>query len=852
MDVGLGRVAPFEDWSLGPWVLRMPSGPLLRDGEPVALSSRAIDLLVTLVRHRGEVVSSDVLLAQAWSGRVVDEGNLYVQMSSLRKLLGREAIRSVYGRGYQLTMAADPMAVREPAVTPAPLATSDLPAPEPDATALFGRHDDLQALQRHLRRSRLVTVVGPAGVGKTRLALAASAGALAVVELANLADAAPVAEALARALNVELPGQRAVCEELADALHGQSGLLVLDNCEHRVPEVADLVNRLLSRTRGLRVLATSQVPLALRDEQVFRLQPLALPDLASDLAQASGNPAVALFCARVTAIDHQFALTAAQVTDVVALCRKLDGLPLAIELAAARVPVLGLTGLRERLGERLRLLRGGSRATDVRHQTLQAAIGWSHALLTADEQRVFRRLGVFAGGFTVPLAQDVLVDPQEPGNDPMAVLDAVDGLLSKSLLVPVQTARAPRLRLLDSTRAFALDRLHADGQADALHERLVRALVRLFEPTDTLHLAYSTPARVEACEADVDNLRLALDWLALQPALGDLQVELAGACAWFWPRAGLRNEGLRRCREALERVGPDTPPALEARLLWGLTAALQHRADAADCAAAERAAVLFGQSNDRQGHFLALNVLVTLRVVRGEQAAAEAALRAMEAAYDAAWPSWSMGPRTWAIGLCRANGGDVASCLVLTRDAYQMAVQARYAPGMATTKCAEAQCLSALGQVEGAVVAARQGLVDCSGVRSPVMRGRLLGDLVGYLAELGQVDEALSLARQAVDLRVRDGSLWLMLDQLALLGARRGLVLEAASTLGCAEAHNRWRNGYRELYLQRAHRLATQAVTEALDAATLRSVMRNGALMSEVDAAWQVLGAVAEPSRARA
>ena len=847
MSLDLAPGKQLESWLLGHWVLRMPSGPLLRDGEPVPLGSRAIDLLALLVQNQGEVVSTEALLAHAWAGRVVEEGNLYLHISTLRKLLGRDSIRSVYGRGYQLMLDAAPLTVGGASRVPAAATAATTATVYPDAPELFGRVDDQAALLKVMGRHRLVTVAGPGGVGKTRLvqAAAAATGTRAVVELAGLADATPLADAVAQALDIQLPGQRAAVAELADALQEPSALLVLDNCEHRVTEVAALVEGLLQRTRGLRVVATSQLPLSVRGEQVFRLQPLPLPDDGASLDDARGNPAVALFCARVTAMDHRFALSAETLPDVVALCRQLDGLPLALELAAARVPLLGLAGLRERLCERLRLLRGGTRTADARHQTLQAAIVWSHALLDDDEKQVFCQLGVFAGGFTLPLAQQVLIDTLNPGEtaDPLAMLDTVDALLTKSLLVPVHTTTAPRHRLLDSTRAFALERLREAGHADRLYERLARALVRQFEPVDTLHLAYSTPTRVESCVGDVDNLRAALDWLALQPGLADLHVALAGACSWFWPRAGLRNEGLRRCRDALVRLSDQTPPALEARLLWGLTAALHHRGDAEDCAAAERAAGLYRQVGDRAGEFLALNVLVTLRVVRGEQAAAEVAMQAMDAAFSPGWPHWSWGPRLWATGLCLANGGDVESCLVITQSAYDRAVKVGYAPALVTTKRSEAQCLSALGRAAEAAVSARMGLAWCSPGRSQHQRGAILGDLSAYLAELGQTDEALQLAREAVGLRSRDGTLWLQLDQLALLACRCGRPVEAAVLLGRAEEQNRWRKGWRELYLQRPHRLATQAVAETLEPAVLREAMARGVAMTDWEAAWQLVAA---------
>jgi predicted ATPase len=333
------------------------------------------------------------------------------------------------------------------------------------------------------------------------------------VELAGLTEPAYVVGAIAGTIGVTT-GSADPLRALVKALTPFEMLIALDNAEHLVDALAGVAQALVEGTQGVRVLVTSQVPLKVGAERVYRLGALSVPQAQVTSSEALAHGAVALFVERVHAIDQRFALEERNVEALVDVCRQLDGLPLAIELAAARVPVLGLQGVRERLGERLRLLNSGVRTAPPRHQTLRAALEWSYSLLGGDEQVVFQRLGVFAGGFSLAMAEQVVGDHRL---DPWAVIDALGALVDRSL-VAVDGADPPRYRLLESARALAQERLAIAGEHEELRRRHAQAVRGLFTRVQDDALRYGTMgvdlARA-VLVADIDNAREAFGW-ALQ------------------------------------------------------------------------------------------------------------------------------------------------------------------------------------------------------------------------------------------------------------------------------------------------------------------------------------------------
>ncbi len=513
----------------GAFELDAQAGCLQRDGLPVPLRARPMALLQAFLARPGELLTKDALLASAWPGLVVEENNLQVQVSVLRKLLGSTAIATVPGRGYRFGLPVERAAGPLPGVAP---------AAGPDA--LIGRDEDLAQLQSLLAKARLVSVVGAGGVGKTCLARAAAragmSGRVLWIDLAEIGDAALLPAFVLDRVQAGRPDAAAApagVAALAAALGREPTRLVLDNAEHLLAGVAGLVDALLAAVPALQVLVTSQVPLRLTAERVLRLAPLAVPasgDQAGEVDEADEAGAVALFVQRVQCQDARFRLDASTRPLVVEVCRRLDGLPLALELAAARVPAFGLRKLAELLDERFRLLNTGPRGAPPRHKTLQAVYDWTYALLDDDERRVFRRLGVLGA----PRALDDLVQllrlPDDPQLDAWRCVDALAALVERSLL-QMDDADPPRYTVLESARAYAMGLLRAEGEhavlahasewVESAGDRAAQAaggtqaLVEFGAALDLLRLLPPSPAR------DARELRLCLKLgPAIQATLG--------------------------------------------------------------------------------------------------------------------------------------------------------------------------------------------------------------------------------------------------------------------------------------------------------------------------------------------
>lgn len=443
---GIARIdAPTRPLRFGPggrFELRPAEYRLLVDGQAAALGGRALDLLITLAARPHQVLTKSELLDSVWPGLVVEENNLRVQVNTLRRVLGEDAIATVPGRGYRLSVVLH----SEP----------EAPAPAHSAAAaqrLFGRDADLACLEGTLRDGAgCVTLVGMPGVGKSslaRVALTRWQGRSAWVDLAPLTQGRQVAGAIARALDSQLDDGDPAAQLLHLLPKDGPLLLVLDNAEHLIERCAEWASHLHDAPQ-LRLLVTSQLPLAVSGERVLRVEPLSVEDGAG-----AREGALALLVDRIASADSRFQITSAALPLLSALCRQLDGLPLALEMAAARVPLMGLQAVHDALAERFALLSRGRRDSPARHRTLHDALAWSYGLLGAHEQRLFRALGVFAGGFTLDLAVTLTTDEH------VGRWDIVDGLatLVERSLVSVSGDDPPRYRLLETMRAYALDKL---------------------------------------------------------------------------------------------------------------------------------------------------------------------------------------------------------------------------------------------------------------------------------------------------------------------------------------------------------------------------------------------------------
>jgi predicted ATPase/DNA-binding winged helix-turn-helix (wHTH) protein len=548
--------------SFGPFRLLAGQRLLLEGDKPVRLGSRAFDILAALIERSGEVVGKEELIARAWPQTFVEESNLKIQVSALRRALGdgqggNRYVITVPGRGYNFVapVRREAALLNAPAL-PGPSATPhNLPFA---VTRMIGRDDAAAALVTRLSRERLVTIVGAGGIGKTTIALAVAERMMAsnehgvwLVNLAPLSDPRLVPSAVATVLGLEirtedpLPGLIAV-------LRDRRMLLLLDNCEHLIDAVASLAAALLGGAPDASILATSREPLGIAGEHEYRLGPLGSPQASDGLTagDAATFPAVQLFVERVTAVVEDFALTDANAPLVAKICRRLDGLPLAIEFAAPRVEVLGVEGLVARLDDGLLGVR--RRTAMPRHRTMRAVLDWSHGLLSEDEQRFFRNLGIFAGGFTVEAAAAVAGDAAKTRID---AIDRLADLVAKSLVAVDVSGAKPRFRLLDTTRAYALEKLGTSGEREPIARRHAEYYRRLFAGAEAEAPARATGDWLADYAQEIDNLRAALDWTFSPGGETSVGVALTAASLPLWIRLSLLEECRGRTKRALSALG---------------------------------------------------------------------------------------------------------------------------------------------------------------------------------------------------------------------------------------------------------------------------------------------------------
>jgi predicted ATPase/DNA-binding winged helix-turn-helix (wHTH) protein len=503
--------------SFGPFRLLRRQRLLLEAGEPVPLSSRALDILIALVERPGELVGKNELMARVWPNTVVVDENLTVHVASLRRVLGdgqggNRYLVTIRGRGYCFAAPVELV----PGAAPPTLqgiveGAHGLPI---SLTRIVGRDDAVAALAAQLPRQRLITIVGAGGIGKTTVALAVaeqSAGAFQhgarFVDLAPLSDPRLVSTALASALGLETRSDDPIPGLIA-FLRDRPSLLVLDNCEHVAEAAAAMTAALLKGTAGVHVLATSREPLRAEAEHVHRLTPLRSPPQAARLtaADALAFPAVQLFVERAAAILDGFALSDADAPIVAEICRRLDGIALAIELAAARLDILGVRGLAAGLDDRFRLLTSGRRTALPRQQTLRATLDWSYELLAEQERVVLCRLAIFAGGATLDAASQVATDSDIGASD---VVACIAYLVAKSLVVAEFANTTARYRLFDTTRAYAIEKLAQSGEFDEIARRHAHYYRDLFARAEAEWTTRSTAEWLADYSPELDNVRAA-------------------------------------------------------------------------------------------------------------------------------------------------------------------------------------------------------------------------------------------------------------------------------------------------------------------------------------------------------
>jgi predicted ATPase/DNA-binding winged helix-turn-helix (wHTH) protein len=626
------RVFVFADFRFSPG-----SRSLLRNGKPVRLGARAFDILLILIEHAGEVVAKAELFDRVWPGVFVDESSLRVHVAALRRALGDSAsgghiIASVPGRGYSFVAP-----VRDEDRAGAPESEMSNPAAGGRPAALetiFGRDDIVRTLARRLPLKRFITLTGPGGIGKTAVALAVADEVAAyyrdgvrVVDLAPLTYPDEVAPHVASLLRISAPNTEPL-QALAAQSGGRNLLIVLDNCEHVVDAASAIAEAILGAAPETHIVATSREPLRARGEWTQRLEPLPLPPADMDLTIAALGrfPACALFLERWAACDGSIEPGDEDAQLVADICRKLDGVPLAIELAAARASLFGLRGLRERLDDRFAILTKSPRSAAPRHRTLAATIDWSFETLGDDERKLWRRLGVMRDAFTLEAAETLGLD----GLDDFSIVEILDSLVEKSLVAIDARGGETRYRLLESLRLYAFDKLVLSGELECARRRHAEYwLARSIQGGDGW-TELPTQGWLLANGGNIADIRAALDWALGSTGDPALAIGLVTASAPIWFKMLMIPE-LRRYLErafALAAQRPDIEPRLIMRMHVAHAHAIFHTlGHAAEVRAAlEAAATIAERLGDRASLAHILWALFGCSSVHGDYAAMTSAV----------------------------------------------------------------------------------------------------------------------------------------------------------------------------------------------------------------------------------
>jgi predicted ATPase/DNA-binding winged helix-turn-helix (wHTH) protein len=543
-------------FSFGPFTLLPTERRLEKDGLPVSIGSRAFDILLILITHASEIVSKTTLLKHAWPNVIVDEGSLRFQVNALRKTLGEggssaEYVSTVQGQGYRFVASVSRVAsaeeAEERALSPG---LAGLPSKR---TRLVGRDPTVRLLAQLLIAKRFVTIVGPGGIGKTSVAMSVAQSmnvaedlSVCFVDLGAVADSKLVASSVASALGVTVYSDDPAPAILA-FLKEKRLLLVLDCCEHVIDSAAQLANCIFQHANETCILVTSREPLRVESEHIYRLPPLAFPPDGPNLTvnEAMTFPAVQLFVDRASMWVSDFSIGNEDAEAVALICRRLDGIPLAIEFAAGQLEAFGIQRLTALLDDRFQLLWRGQRTALPRHQTLNAVLDWSYALLSAEERQVLRRLSIFAGSFTIESAQSVAATDAIDSADIVAV---VASLIAKSLVSANVAHLQPRYRLLDTTRAYALQKLEESEELKEMqfrHAAYFHDALSLRTKRDQMGSEH-----LRELAHDVDDMRVALNWAF--SAEGDplIAIGLTASSAQIWLGAGL----LAECKELMTRA----------------------------------------------------------------------------------------------------------------------------------------------------------------------------------------------------------------------------------------------------------------------------------------------------------
>jgi non-specific serine/threonine protein kinase len=619
-----------ETYQIGPLTLDAGTGVITRAGTPVALGRRAVAVLTVLVRSAPEYVSKTSIIEAAWPGLVVEEGNLAVQVYSIRRVLalvagGENWLETLSGRGYRFIGPVARPAQASAAATVRAGSRSNLPRP---LTSFVGRERELADLQAALARSRLLTLTGSGGVGKTRLAINVAGAVLnrfadgvRLVELAALRDPDFVVQTVVAAVELKEQPGKPLTQTLTEGLHERHLLLLLDNAEQLLDPCAQLTETILRQCPNVTVLVTTRERLGVPGELTYRVPSLAVPDPDAEVTwqRVASYESVRLFIERAQLHRPQFTLSDQNAPALANICRRLDGIPLAIELAAARVRSMSLEEIAQRLDQRFVLLTGGARTLPPRQRTLRAVIDWSFDLLNESESALFCALSSFAGGFTLDAVERVYAGDEmgTPG-----VLDLLTALVDKNLVLAEGRAATTRYRLLETMHDYAGEQLRARGTQARWHERHFAHFFAIAQEAETQLTGKEQQIWLERLETEHDNVRAALTRSTATGGDVESGLRMATAVGRFWLVRGYLAEG-RAWLGKLLSAAPEADKAVRAKALnWCGVFAWKQGDYPAAAGFYEKSLPIRRELNDRGGVGAVLNNQGLLAYEQGDYRAA--------------------------------------------------------------------------------------------------------------------------------------------------------------------------------------------------------------------------------------
>ncbi len=739
----------------------------------------------------------------------------------LRDLSKPEAI-------YQLTVPD--LASDFPSIRSLETFSNNLPV---QLTSFVGRETEIAEIARLLESAHLVTLAGAGGVGKTRSALQVGADLVErypdgvwLAELAPVVDSALVPSAIAQVFNIEDAGSsRPLIDSIVLALKHKQTLIILDNCEHLVSAVAEVAERILSRCPKVKMIATSREPLGIAGEQVYRMPSLAVPPITEHLTaeKALEYGAVALFAARAQSAQKNFALSDGNAAIVADIVRRLDGIALAIELAAPRIKVLSAAQLAHRLDERFKLLTGGSRTALPRQQTLRAMIGWSYDLLTDGERSLLRQLAIFRGGCTLEAAQEICADERIADWD---VFELLSCLVDKSLVVAHLEDENERYSLLETTRQYALERLEETGGVNAVAARHCMYFSDLAERLLGEIWETTTDCWLESARADLENYRAAIDWSLARGNDIEAGAAIVAALRLLWYDS-FRREGSVLVARALQALNDDAPAQLRGRLLL-TDAYIDERA----LQAAEQAVTLLAQCNDGANHAFALRALAACLARRGKLH------EALERCEEALTLARRLGIARLAatitgdMGYWSAEAGNVRRGRALLEETVALHRSSNDVLRMAIALVNLAEVRFGAGDGQGAFDSAREAQSIVRRIHNDYRLMILANNLAAYSLSLHDHDTAWLSAREALELALaREQTIYaaIAIGHLAEIAAFTGDCERAARLVGYVDAVYAAEDCVRESTEKRGYDRAMSLLRQALPRERLTTLMNEGA-----------------------